>query len=50
MIIQDEKELNILKTGSSLLASVLSELEKAAKPGIKTQELDELARDLILKS
>ena len=50
MIIQDEKELNILKTGSSLLASILSELEKATKPGIKTRELDELARELILKS
>lgn len=50
MIIQDEKELEFLRIGAKKLASILSELEKAAKPGVQTKELDKLAYDLILKA
>lgn len=50
MIIQDERELEFLKIGAEKLASVLFELEKAAKPGIQTKELDKLAYELILKA
>lgn len=49
MIIQDEKESEFLKIGAEKLASVLSELEKAAKPGVQTKELDKLAYGLIFK-
>lgn len=50
MIIQDEKELNILKTGAKKLASILLQLESEVLPGIKTRELDKLAYELILKA
>lgn len=50
MIIQDEKELKFLRIGAEKLASILYLLEKKVKAGVKTKELDKLARDLILKT
>lgn len=50
MIIQNQKELEILRIGAKKLASILSQIKKEVRPGIKTKELDKLARELILKA
>lgn len=50
MIIKNKKEVDILREGGKRLAAVLVEVSKAAKEGITTKELDELAEKLILKS
>ena len=50
MIIKNTKELDILREGGKRLAAVLVEAAKAAKDGITTKELDELAEKLILKT
>jgi len=46
--IKTEKEILIMKESGKILASVLKELEKMAKPGITTLELDRAAEALIL--
>ncbi|MFA6215012.1 MAG: type I methionyl aminopeptidase [Patescibacteria group bacterium] len=46
--IKKAEEIAAIKTGGKILAEILSELVKAAKIGIKTIELDELAEKLIL--
>ena len=50
MIIKNKKELEILREGGKRLAAVLIEVAWAAKDGVTTKELDELAEKLILKS
>ncbi len=47
-IIKSEKEIQIIKEGGKILATVVKELEKMAKPGITTLELDRAAEALIL--
>lgn len=47
--IKTQKEIEIMKEGGNILAKVLKELTKAVKPGITTQELDKLARELVFK-
>ena len=42
------EEIEIIKEGGKILAKVLKELEKMAKPGITTLELDRAAEALIL--
>jgi len=46
-ILKTEQDINIVREGGKRLALVLSEVAKAAKPGVKTKELDELAEKLI---
>ena len=50
MIIKNKKELEVLREGGKRLAAVLVEVAGAAKDGVITKELDELAEKLILKS
>src|SRR3989344_4991 len=47
--IKSEEEIKIMAEGGKILASVLSQIEKMAKPGISTIELDRAAEALILK-
>lgn len=47
--IKTEKEIAIMAEGGKILAQVLGEIEKMAKPGITTLELDMAAEALILK-
>lgn len=48
--IKTEEEIKIMAKGGKILAAALKEIEKMAKPGITTLELDKLAETLILKS
>lgn len=45
--IKTSQEIEIMRKGGKILASVLKLVAKAVKPGIGTQELDELAEDEI---
>ena len=49
MIIQSERELNILREGGKKLAAVLHSVAKEASPGVTTKYLDDLAEKLILE-
>lgn len=46
--IKTKEEIEIIKEGGKILASVIKELEKMAKPGVKTIDLDRAAEALIL--
>lgn len=48
--IKTKKEIEILKEGGKILAEVLKELVKLAKPGVSTGFLDQKARGMILSS
>ncbi|KKT57157.1 MAG: Methionine aminopeptidase [Candidatus Giovannonibacteria bacterium GW2011_GWC2_44_9] len=50
MIIENQKELEILREGGKKLAAVLNEAASNAKEGVTTRELNNLAENLILKS
>ncbi|KKT41413.1 MAG: Methionine aminopeptidase [Candidatus Giovannonibacteria bacterium GW2011_GWA2_44_13b] len=50
MTIKNKKELDILREGGKRLAAILVDVAKAAKEGVVTKELDELAEKLILKA
>ena len=45
--IKTEQEIEIMRRGGEILAKILDEIAQAVKPGITTNELDELARELI---
>jgi len=45
--LKTQNEIESLREGGRHLALVLAEVKKAVKPGIKTQELEDLARKLI---
>lgn len=47
MILKSHKEIEIMREGGSILAEILKKLAAAAKPGIKTNDLEELAHELI---
>ena len=46
--LKSEKDIEILREGGKHLAFVLKELKKAAKPGVTTKELDDLAYKLTI--
>ena len=48
-LIKDKKEIQIMAEGGKILAEVLAEVQKMAKPGITTLELDRASEALILK-
>lgn len=47
--IKKPEEINILRQGGRILAGILNDLIKAAKPGTKTIELDQMAERLIVE-
>ena len=49
MVIGNKTELESLKVGGKILATILKKLSQASLPGVKTKELDELAQELISK-
>ncbi len=48
--IKTPEEIRIMAEGGKILAGIMKELKKNAKPGITTKTLDRLAESLILKS
>lgn len=48
--IKTKEEIEILKEGGKVLAMIMKELEKAVRPGIKTLELEKIAKSLILQN
>lgn len=46
--IKTEQEIEIMKEGGKILAEILKKISDAVRPGITTNELDKLARELIL--
>lgn len=46
--LKTEKEIEIMREGGKILAEILKKLEEAVKPGITTNELEELACELVL--
>ncbi len=47
--IKTEQEIQVMREGGKILAKILEELGAAAKPGVKTIELDRLAESLVFK-
>lgn len=47
--LKSDKEIQTMREGGKILASILKELTKAVKPGIPTQDLDKLAQELVFK-
>ncbi|MFA6428678.1 MAG: type I methionyl aminopeptidase [Candidatus Buchananbacteria bacterium] len=50
IIIKTPAEIALMKQGGKILADILDQVAKTVKPGVTTQQLDELAEDLILKA
>ena len=48
--IKTQEEIKIITEGGKILATALKELEKMAKPGITTLELDRAAEAFILSA
>ncbi len=46
--LKTEKEIQVMKEGGKILADILRILEEAVKPGITTNDLEKLARELVL--
>src|SRR3989338_4296678 len=49
IFLKTEKEIQIMREGGKILASILKDLAKAVKPGINTKELDKLALELVFR-
>lgn len=45
--IYNEKEIEILRRGGKILATIMRELEKEVRPGMATEHLNKVARDLV---
>lgn len=50
VIIKTQEEIGKMINGGKILAGVMEEVKNAAKPGVKTIELDKLAEKLILEA
>jgi len=48
--IKTKEEIEIMRRGGRILAGAMAEVIKNAKPGVKTEELDQLAEHLIIKN
>ncbi|MBI2062366.1 MAG: type I methionyl aminopeptidase [Candidatus Yanofskybacteria bacterium] len=46
--LKTKKEIEIMKEGGKILAEILKKISEAVKPGIATNELEELASELVL--
>src|SRR5688572_8172338 len=47
LTLKTDSEINIMRVGGHILSGILDALVSAVKPGLKTRELDRLARELI---
>ncbi|MEK7519460.1 MAG: type I methionyl aminopeptidase, partial [Patescibacteria group bacterium] len=47
--IKTSAEIEIMAEGGKILAQIMKELEKMVQPGIKTRDLDKVAKDLVFK-
>jgi len=47
--IKTEKEIKVMTESARILAQIMKELIKEAKPGITTKQLDKVAQDLVFK-
>ena len=47
--LKSKREIELIRTGSTILKTVLNELENTIKPGLRTIELDQIAERLIRK-
>ena len=47
IIIKTPEEISVMREGGHFLAGIMDQIEKAARPGQNTHEIDELARRLI---
>ncbi len=45
--IKTEKEIQIMREGGKILAEILNKLKESVKPGITTNDLEKLARELV---
>lgn len=50
ILIKSSEEIKIMAEGGKILAGIMKRLKETVQIGIKTQELDRIAEDLILKS
>ncbi|MBP2655354.1 MAG: methionine aminopeptidase, type [Firmicutes bacterium] len=50
IILKSERELSYMRDAGRVVAKTLVEVRKAVKPGVSTQELDELAEEYIKRS
>lgn len=50
IILRSDDEVALIREAGEILASTLAKLKKRVKPGVRTSELDAIARDEILKS
>jgi methionyl aminopeptidase len=48
--IKTKEDIEIMRKGGKILASIIEELVVATKPGIMTKDLDKLAEELVLKN
>ncbi len=48
--IKSEKEIKVMAEGGKILAQIMSQVAKEVRPGITTEYLNKVARDLVLKS
>ena len=46
--LKTHKEIEIMREGGRILAEILKKIEEAVKPGITTNDLEKLARELVL--
>jgi len=47
--IKSAKEITVMKKGGKILAKIMKEVERAVKPGVTTEHLNKVARDLVFK-
>lgn len=50
MIVKNQKDLEILRVGGKILTNILKELKQASLPGVTTEYLNKLAKELILQA
>ena len=48
IIIKTDKEIEIMREGGKILADILKRLSESARPGNTTNDLEKLARELVL--
>jgi len=48
--LKTKEEIGVMREGGKILAKIMEKLEEKVKIGITTEELDEIAESLILKS
>lgn len=49
IVLRSDDEIALIRKAGSILAATLNRLEQCVKPGVRTKELDEIAREEIIK-